>query len=167
MSVSPRWAASPPAGDVAGGCASGTIVVESIVVESALRPSDPRFDVLGHDPLTAVRRSVDVAVEAFARPGVLDTVVHHPAGDMRGRRLAGLCFNDNLVHGWDLAQAIGVDATLDPVLVEAAHAYLAPVAGSLPRRYFATAPEVGPTKDRQIQLLALQGRDPRAWNRSA
>ncbi|WFE21839.1 TIGR03086 family metal-binding protein [Solwaraspora sp. WMMD937] len=127
----------------------------------------PDFDVLGHDPLTAVRRSVDVAVEAFTRPGVLDTVVHHPAGDMRGRRLAGLCFNDNLVHGWDLAQAIGVDAALDPVLVEAALAYLAPVADSLPRRYFATAPEVGPTTDRQIQLLALLGRDPQAWNRSA
>ncbi|WBB97855.1 TIGR03086 family metal-binding protein [Solwaraspora sp. WMMA2080] len=126
----------------------------------------PDFDVLADDPLTVVRHSVDVAVEAFSRPGVLDTVVHHPAGDMRGWRLAGLCFNDNLVHSWDLAQAIGLDATLDPVLVEAAHAYLAPVAGSLPARYFAAMPDVGPTTDRQTELLALLGRDASAWNQA-
>ncbi|MDG4767915.1 TIGR03086 family metal-binding protein [Solwaraspora sp. WMMD406] len=127
----------------------------------------PDVDVLGADPLTAVRRSVDVAVEAFAQPGVLDTVVHHPVGDLRGRRLAGLCFTDNLVHGWDLAQAIGVDVTLDPMLVEAAHAFFAPVADSLPTGHFAAPPEVGPTTDRQTELLALLGRDARAssWAR--
>ncbi|MFY1695875.1 MULTISPECIES: TIGR03086 family metal-binding protein [unclassified Solwaraspora] len=126
----------------------------------------PDFDVLGGDPLAAVRHSVDVAVEAFARPGVLDAVVHHPVGDMRGRRLAGLCFNDNLVHSWDLAQAIGVDATLDPVLVEAAHAFIEPVAGALPPGYFAPAPQLGADPDRQTQLLALLGRDAQAWGRS-
>ncbi|MFV2017223.1 hypothetical protein [Micromonospora sp. LOL_023] len=69
------------------------------------------------------------------------------------------------MHSWDLAQAIGVEDTLDPVMVEAAHAFVEPVADSLPTGYFATAPQLGADPDRQTQLLALLGRDARAWNR--
>lgn len=120
----------------------------------------PDLDVLGGDPVGAWRRSAESAADAFARPGALDCVVHHPAGDMPGQRFAALRFNENLVHGWDLARALGIDATLDPAMVEAAYAFLAPVAQALPATgYFAAAPEIPPTADRQTQLLALLGRD--------
>lgn len=123
----------------------------------------PDFDVLGSDALAAWRRSDAAAVEAFARPGALDAVVHHPSGDMPGHRFAVMRFTDNLLHGWDLARAIGADATLDRVLVDAAHAFLAPVAHALPATgYFGKAREVEPTADRQTQLLAMVGRDARA-----
>jgi uncharacterized protein (TIGR03086 family) len=127
---------------------------------AALDLARPDFDVLGSDPRAAWQRSDTAAVEAFARPGALGAVVHHPSGDLPGRRFAVMRFTDNLLHGWDLARGIGADPTLDPFLVEAAHGFLAPVAHALPATgYFAAAPEIGPTADRQTQLLAMVGRD--------
>lgn len=120
------------------------------------------FDVLGSEPLSAWLRAADIAVDAFARPGAFDVIVHHPSGDMPGQRFAVMRFNEILVHGWDLARAIGADTTLDPVMVEAAHAFIAPVAHALPvTGYFAEALEIAPTANRQAQLLALVGRDSR------
>jgi uncharacterized protein (TIGR03086 family) len=63
---------------------------------------------------------------AFAKPGALERTVHHPVGDMAGSQLLGLLVMDSVIHSWDLATAIGVDAGLDEQLVEQVYGVLAP-----------------------------------------
>ena len=61
-------------------------------------------DQLGADPLATRRRSVADERAAFAEPGALERIVHHPAGDVPGSTLLGFRTADNLLHAWDLAE---------------------------------------------------------------
>jgi hypothetical protein len=55
--------------------------------------------------------------EAFSRPGALQRVVDYPLGQVTGRQALAVRTTDSAIHTWDLAQAIGVDDTLDIGLV--------------------------------------------------
>jgi uncharacterized protein (TIGR03086 family) len=52
--------------------------------------------------------------------------VHHTMGDMPGSELLVQLVADAVVHSWDLATAIGVNAGLDEQLVELAYEFYAP-----------------------------------------
>lgn len=116
-------------------------------------------DVLGDDPETAWRRSVEGAVAAVAAPGAMERTVHLSSGDVPGRDYALQLFADHLVHAWDLAVALGVDDRLDPELVDACAAWF----GSVEEQY-RTAGAVGPRasvaddSDAQTSMLAMWGR---------
>ena len=119
-------------------------------------------DVLGDDPVASWEASSHEAVEAFDRPGALEAVVHHPAGDVSGAQFALFRFSDNLTHAWDVARAIGGDERLDPDLVDACYEALFPLKDFMPATgLFKPALELGEGADRQAEFLALQGRDPR------
>ncbi|MEV0226529.1 TIGR03086 family metal-binding protein [Streptomyces sp. NPDC050704] len=79
---------------------------------------------LGDEPLTVYRAAADSVLEAFARPGVLtreftlpeiSTSIRFPA-----RTAIGFHFLDYVVHGWDVARALGVTLEADEEAVEAA-----------------------------------------------
>jgi uncharacterized protein (TIGR03086 family) len=72
-------------------------------------PGDP----LGDDPPGAYRRSVEEAMEALHRPGVLEGTLKLPFGEMPAQFALGLHVVDNLVHRWDLATATGQDHLLN------------------------------------------------------
>jgi uncharacterized protein (TIGR03086 family) len=65
-------------------------------------------DHLGDDPLAGYRASAAVLVAAFRPPGVLERVVTVPLGRVPGMLALHLRITETLVHGWDLARAIGV-----------------------------------------------------------
>ena len=72
----------------------------------------------GVDP---VARFVELAEEmtaGFSGPAGLEGVVAHPAGDFPRSVFVGFRVADAALHAWDLAQAIGVEATLDADLVQ-------------------------------------------------
>ncbi|MEV4510206.1 TIGR03086 family metal-binding protein [Dactylosporangium sp. NPDC049525] len=118
-------------------------------------------DVLGDDPAAACRRSVDAAIDAFARPGGLDVLVHSPAGVLPGTQLALFRFDDNLIHSWDLARALGLPARLDADQVTACQELVEPTAQYLPATgLFAAPPQLPAGADAQARLLATHGRDP-------
>jgi uncharacterized protein (TIGR03086 family) len=90
-------------------------------------------------------------------------VAHTPAGDLPGELLALFRFDDNLIHGWDLARALGLPDRLDPDLVAACHELIEPTAKHLPATgLFAPAPPLPADADTQARLLAIHGRNPAA-----
>lgn len=83
-------------------------------------------EAAGGDPVAMLRRAVRSVRAAFEEPGALERIVHHPAGDIAGSQLLALLVMDSVIHSWDLATAIGVDAGLDEQLVDEVYSFLAP-----------------------------------------
>jgi uncharacterized protein (TIGR03086 family) len=82
-----------------------------------LRPLEP-------DPVAAYRAAADRVLDAFAADGVLDREFPLPeiSRDLMFPAAQAISFHlvDYVVHSWDVARTLGLDADLDPVLVEAA-----------------------------------------------
>ncbi len=100
---------------------------------------------------------------AFAEPGALDRIVHHPMGEIPASRMLGFRVGDMTLHRWDLARAIGTDDVLDPRLVQAVWDQLQPVAPFISTLgVFGAGPsgEVAADDDLQRRLLDLTGRRP-------
>lgn len=76
-------------------------------------------DVLGGDPLGAWDDAAASARDAADAPGAVDRTVQLSFGAAPAAEYLMQLFADHLIHGWDLAQAIGADAQLDPTLVAA------------------------------------------------
>jgi uncharacterized protein (TIGR03086 family) len=116
-------------------------------------------DVLGADPVTAYRRSVDEADAAFHEDGAMERPVAVSYGPVPAAVFAGHRLVDLVVHGWDLASATGQATQIDPVLLEACYEDVEPQAEMLEASgYFGTRIPVAPDADLQTKLLALLGR---------
>ncbi len=116
-------------------------------------------DLLGDDPKAAWDDSAGEAVAAVQGDGAMERTVHLSFGDFPGREYTLQLFADTLIHGWDLARAIGVDERLDPDLVDACAAWF----GGVEDTYraggaIAPRPEMPADADPQTRLLAMFGR---------
>lgn len=117
-------------------------------------------DVLGDDPVATARAAADAATAATADGVAARRMVHLSHGDTPAEEYAYQLAADHLVHGWDLAAAIGADRTLDPELVEAVAAWFAEREG-LYREAGAIAARPGETPvGAQDRLLHAFGRRP-------
>ncbi|WP_255205336.1 TIGR03086 family metal-binding protein [Actinomadura sp. BRA 177] len=117
-------------------------------------------DLLGSDPVDAFDGSAAAAVRAVSADGALGRVVHVSFADgLTGGEYAPQLFADVLVHGWDLARAIGADDTLDPELMALCEEWF-----TGKQDWYRQGGAVGPRVDvpgdagRQTRLLALWGR---------
>ena len=70
------------------------------------------------DFIAAYDQSIKGALAAFGTEGALEKAVTLPWGEFSGAPLMWLAVNDQFVHGWDLARAIGHDTDLDPGLAD-------------------------------------------------
>lgn len=118
---------------------------------------------LSEDVVTQFVAGADEQIEALAREGVDEQVLHHPAGDMPGAAVLGFRIGDLTIHAWDLARAIGGDETLPDALI--AHVYatllpMAPIIGSI--GMFGDGPRLDVSADVSLQerMLDLAGRRP-------
>ncbi len=91
----------------------------------------------------------------FRSPGALDGSVDHPLGEISTRRFLRFRIFDCALHAWDLAVAIGVDATLDPDLIDAV---LRIVRTEPEGMGFGIEPKAAIGHSPQQELLALSGR---------
>ena len=82
-------------------------------------------DQLGAVPLDRWQESVRGGLDAAGAPGAMTDTVHLSFGDVPGSEYAMQLFADHLVHGWDLAVALGRPAALDPDDAAAALAWFA------------------------------------------
>jgi uncharacterized protein (TIGR03086 family) len=120
-------------------------------------------DLLGDDPIRAAADAAAEAEAAVAEPGALDRTVQLSFGDTPCTEYVHQLFADHLIHGWDLAAAVGADRRLDPELVDLCAAWFADredtyrSAGAVGARV-----EVPVGASAQDRLLAAFGRDP-AW----
>lgn len=99
--------------------------------EAGLRAPEVDPGVLGTEPLTVWRGTALAAMDAVKALDSLDTVVDHPVGPVAAHVLLGFRVTDNLVHGWDLATAVGNRFDLPDDLAEACLDFWLPLAGAL------------------------------------
>ena len=128
--------------------------------EAAWRPA------AADDPVKAYAAAAEEVLTAFADDGVLDREFFLPeAGVAVPARLAiGFHLVDYLVHGWDVARAVGVAYRPSPAAVAAA----LPIARAVPdgpdRREpgaaFAPGRAVPPGTGAMAEILLRLGRDP-------
>ena len=157
-----EWTVRELANHVVNGGYMAERMLGGATADEVVASFDP--DALGASPVAAFEASSAAEGEAFAEPGALDRVVHHPgAGDVPGSMLLAFRIGDNLLHAWDLARACGFDETLDADAVAATWAALEPMAPMIPSiGVFGSGPSgsVGADAPIQVRLLDLSGRRP-------
>ncbi len=117
-------------------------------------------DTLGDDPKTAWKTSVEEACAAVDAPGALAGRVHLSYGEESATEYVRQRLIDLVVHGWDLARAVGADESLPGDLVEACLEWAEPLAPMLAQMPGLFAPAVKPAlgAGAQTRLLNLLGR---------
>jgi len=116
-------------------------------------------DLLGDDPIAAATAAARAAQAAADQP---IEKVHLSYGDEEPAEYLRQLAADHLVHGWDLAAAIGAEPQLDPDLVDEVATWFAERAEML-RSMGAIADPVEGFTDPGDQLIAGFGRNPR-WS---
>jgi uncharacterized protein (TIGR03086 family) len=120
-------------------------------------------DQAGDDALAAWARAAEASTVAVRQDGALACTVHVSSGDISGQEYITQLVCDQVIHGWDLARALGADERLDADLVDFALGYFLPQADA-----WRAAGVFGPKVDvpegagAQAELLALSGRQPAA-----
>jgi uncharacterized protein (TIGR03086 family) len=119
--------------------------------EDAAPPSPTPPTLFQDDPLAKFEQSRADLLDAFAQPGVIEKT--GPA--------LGIAMSDQLLHGWDLAEATGQDSTMPAEFAEMSYNI---VHGRFTddQRQGVFGPEVAVPSDASFQdkLLAYTGRDP-------
>ncbi|HET6154629.1 MAG TPA: TIGR03086 family metal-binding protein [Marmoricola sp.] len=119
--------------------------------EQATPPGRIPPDLLSADPAADFAAAREETLRVFGEDGVIE----------RTGPAIGIAFGDQLLHGWDLATAIGQSGVMPEELAQAAYDV---VHGAFTddQRQGVFAPEiaVGPDASAQERLLAYTGRDP-------
>ena len=115
-------------------------------------PSPHPPELLGDDPVAAFEDVRAQMLSSFGEDGVIE----------RTGLSLGIAFSDQLLHGWDLANATGQDATMPDGLAEADYEIIHGRFTDEQRKgIFKPEVAVGPRASAQDKLLAYTGRDPR------
>ncbi|MFF5010242.1 TIGR03086 family metal-binding protein [Streptomyces phaeochromogenes] len=105
-------------------------------------------DHLGDDHVAAFEAAAATARAAFRQPGMLD----RSFGPAPGRRVVEQLLIELLVHGWDLAAALGRDRELEPDIARTALPVVQEVYGDLPRTVGGSFASAGPVPQNALAL---------------
>ncbi|MFJ2176170.1 TIGR03086 family metal-binding protein [Streptomyces sp. NPDC087851] len=109
------------------------LVWENIIwggLANGMPPTDGHSqDHLGDNHIAAFETAAAQAGDAFRQPGVLE----RSFGPALGRRMVEQLLIELLVHGWDLATALGRGRDLEPDIARAALPVVQKIYGDLPR----------------------------------
>ena len=127
-----------------------------------LRGADAAPLATGDDRLACFEAARGEVQAALDDPAQASTTVGGMFGEQPFESLVGrLLCSDTLFHTWDLARATGQDDRLDPVAVERAAEFLAPMDEAIRRPGgFGPRIEPGADADPQTRLLNFGGRAP-------
>lgn len=115
-------------------------------------------DLLGDDAIASWRAHAartQAAVEAVRE----SATVQLSYGEVTARDYLWEAGNDQLIHAWDLGQAIGVSVVFEPAVAQALYDWASARADMFGRSgLFAPPITVAPSANIQTRLLALEGR---------
>ncbi|WP_433532166.1 TIGR03086 family metal-binding protein [Micromonospora sp. CA-263727] len=119
-------------------------------------------DQLGADPVEAARDAAAQAELAATHPGARERTVHLSAGDTPAEEYLHQLVAEHLVHGWDLAVAIGADPRMDADAVAECARWFSRRVGDYQHHGLVRAGVGLPAadEDQQDRLIAAFGRDP-------
>jgi uncharacterized protein (TIGR03086 family) len=171
----PQWALPTP-------CADWTVrqLVNHLVSEqlwskplfegATIADVGDRFDgdLLGDDPAAIAVEAGATTKRAVEADGAMSMIVHLSFGDTPAEEYVSQLLADHIIHGWDLAVAIGADRTLDHESVLFLTGWFAE-REDLYRSSGAIGPRPAVPEDATAQdrLLAAFGRDPYAPSSAA
>lgn len=125
-------------------------------------------DLLAGDPHGAVTASCARSQRAWSQPGVLQRELATPWGPMSGERVASQSTLSTVVHGWDLAVALGLDVELPQHLLDLSWGISEALVPVLREAGVVAEPvEVGEGATPTQRFLALWGRHPGSTGRPA
>jgi uncharacterized protein (TIGR03086 family) len=126
-------------------------------------PTGPPPALVGADPADQYEQARKATIDAYARPGVLQSTMNGSAGEIPATQVLGIAFCDQLVHGWDLARATGQDSTMPDGLADVAWTMLdgrIPDEARGPGQSFGPVVAVPADANAQARLLGYCGRTP-------
>ena len=137
-----------------------------LVEGSTIEDVGDRFDgdVLGEDPVGTAVTAGDAAIGAVTTRLPQGGTVHLSYGEERLEEYLRQLAADHLVHGWDLAVAVGGSPRLDADAVADVADWFAGREATY-RSVGAVGPRTGSFDDPQADLLAGFGRDP-GWRQA-
>ncbi len=139
-----------------------TLWVPDLVAGSTLEEVGSAYegDRLGGDAIAAWVAAKEAA-DHGVRSSALDLPVHTSAGQLTADEYLTQMLFDASIHGWDLAQGIGVDHTIPDDVARDLHAWFAPqVEQWVAARIVAEPIAVPEDADASMRLIALSGRRP-------
>ena len=112
------------------------------------------------DPLTALTDAAEANVASWRVPGAFDGDRTFPFGTFPADAAAMMNLSEVVVHTWDIATALGTDATIDPTVAEMVNAFYQAISLDPYRAHGAFGAEVPVDADARPadRLLALLGR---------
>jgi uncharacterized protein (TIGR03086 family) len=115
--------------DISTPCAEWNVrqVLEHMIGGNRRVAGDPPGegeDVIGADHRQSYAASAAASLDAFSAHGAMDRMFPLSTGEVPGSFAIQARSNDQLVHAWDLAKAIGVSTDFAPQLCAAALAFL-------------------------------------------
>ncbi|GAB3956754.1 TIGR03086 family metal-binding protein [Micromonospora vulcania] len=118
-------------------------------------------DVLGADPAATAREAAAQAEIAATHPGAVDRTVHLSAGETPAEEYLHQLLAEHLVHGWDVAVAIGAEPQMDPDVVHVCAQWFTGRVDDYRRgNLVQTGARIPDDPDEQDLLLVAFGRDP-------
>ena len=147
---------------VAGHVIWATLNVAAMAGDAEAPRARPEAEVAGDDPLAAWASARDAALEALDHEGALQQEGPTPFGEISVDRFLGIYAVDPLIHAWDLGQATGVPAVLEPALCDRYSDQLAKAGDAIRGPgMFDAAVDLSDDADPVARLVAMAGRDPR------
>lgn len=112
------------------------------------------------DPVDALTTAATANLTAWRTPGAFDGDRTFPFGTFPADAAAMMNLSEVVVHTWDIATALGADATIDPTVAQMVYGFYRPMSLDPYRAHGAFGPEVAVDADAQPadRLLALLGR---------
>jgi uncharacterized protein (TIGR03086 family) len=116
--------------------------------------------IVGDDPLAALATAAESNIASWRTPGAFDGQRAFPFGTFSADAAAMMNLSEVVVHTWDIATALGADATIDPTVAAMLDTFYRSISLDPYRAHGAFGPEIlvdssAPPADR---LLARLGR---------
>ena len=136
---------------------SGEIQVANMIENEAVLEPDLSANILGPDPMSTWRGTALRAINLVQQTN-MDLQLPHPTMQLTLQQLLGARITDNIVHAWDLSQAITGPYSIDNEIAEWALDYWLDLYDFLEKSDHYGPPQSPPDQTPATRLLSLLGR---------